>query len=586
MKFIYFAISIIVSLALASSAIAEDLSVSASVDTDNVSVGGSLTFTIHIAGTQTLSAPRLPNISGFRSQYVGPNTQLSIVNGQTSVSIDHRYNLRAVQMGQFTIPSIEIRHRSKIYQTDPIKVQVVAGSGSTQKKAMTSEELKGYIRLDILTNKKTAYVNEGIPLIIRFYVRSGVQIQEFSRRPKLPSAGFSVLPIGNPTQRRTTINGIRFAIVDFSTIVYPVRSGELTLGPAEMDCRAIVRSSRTRRGARYDLNVKSEPYMITVKPLPTANQPGNFSGVLGQYDLTVVAKPTSLKVGEPITLTMTVRGTGNIDAVNIPTITDLTRFKVYDPQINVRKNRSTGMKIFEQVLIPESADIKAIPEIQFSYFDPDAGQYKTETKGPIPIQVAPSDEEGPLQILEISEGKAVKREVLGKDIVYIKDEIGKVVKGDGQLYSNKGFLLLQLIPLAGFAGVLVYQRRRERFATDKTYARRYHAPRKAKRGLAQAQGLIASDQPQEFCSTIFRTVQEYLGDRYNLSSAGITIEIVDSLRSQGLAEGTLEKLTAFFQACDRLRFTQCETNEDEMAEILGMAREIVRLLEGNKAPTV
>jgi len=582
-KPIYFIISIFLSLILMNSAIAQDISISASIDTNMVQVGSGVTLTIRIHGIQLASAPKLPKIKGFRSQYLGPTTQVSIAGGQTKVSATHRYYLRAVQMGMYTIPAISIRHSRRVYETKPIKIQVIKGTRSAQEKGITAKDVKESISLEIIMSKKTAYVNEGIPVTIRLYVGSGVEVQEFNRQLDLPSAGFSVLPINNPTQRRMTIDSVRFVIVDFSTTVYPVRSGELTLGPAKIGCRALIRAIRGQRKARYITDVESEPHSITVKPLPTADQPSEFSGVVGQYELNVVAKPTSLEVGDPITLIMSVRGTGNIDAVNIPVITDLTQFKAHNPQINVKRSGNTGLKKFEQVIIPESVEIKAIPEIQFTYFDPEIGQYVTQSKGPIPIQVAPSSTEGPLHILEFSKGKAVKREVLGRDIIYIKDEIGKAARGDGRVYKNKGFLFLQLLPLVGFAGMMVYQKRRDRFATDRTYARQYQAPRKAKKGLVQAQEQIASDQPQEFCSTIFKTMQEYLGDRFNLPSAGITIEVVDSLRSQSFAEETLEKLTAFFHACDRLRFTQCEMNEQEMTEILDMASEIIKLLENGKA---
>ena len=58
---------------------------------------------------------------------------------------------------------------------------------------------------------------------------------------------------------------------------------------------------------------------------------------------------------------------------------------------------------------------------------------------------------------------------------------------------------------------------------------------------------------------------------------------MNDLRSQDLAEETLEKLTNFFHACDRLRFTQCEMDKREMTEMLDLAEEIVRLLEAGKA---
>lgn len=279
---------------------------------------------------------------------------------------------------------------------------------------------------------------------------------------------------------------------------------------------------------------------------------------------------------------MTVKGQGNIDMANIPEIPGLDQFKVYDPQIDVKKGGNTGEKTFEQVLIPTSDSVKAIPKIQFSYFDPEQESYITKTGGGTPIQVAPSDEAEPLQILEITEGKAVKREVLGKDIVYIKDEIGPVKRGDGHLYKNAGFLILQFLPLIGFAGILVYQKRRERFATDRTYARQYHAPRKAKKGLDLAQSLISSGKPQEFCSAIFKTVQEYLGDRFDLPVAGITIEVVESLRSRGISEEILEKLTNFFHSCDMIRFAGSDMSENDMNANLEIAREIISLLEDTK----
>jgi len=582
----HFVIPFILLLILVCKSSAEDISVSASVDNRIVSVGNIITLAIKVGGTQSAGAPRLPNIEGFQGQYVGPRTQVSIVNNQSSLSISHRYYLKATKTGKFTIPSMVLNYKGTKYKTDPIEVEVVKGDGQWRSKAMTPEDLKQFIRLAIQTRKTTAYLNEGVLLLIRLYIRSGVEVRDI-RYPTFPSAGFSVLPFGEATQRQTTIEGVRFRAVDFMTTVYPVTDGEMALGPAELDCNVLLTPSGTSnslfdRRARYELTIKSDPHTITVKPLPTEGKPKNFSGAVGQYDFDVVAKPTSLKVGEPITLTMTVKGQGNIDMANIPEIPGLDQFKVYDPQIDVKKGGNTGEKTFEQVLIPTSDSVKAIPKIQFSYFDPEQESYITKTGGGTPIQVAPSDEAEPLQILEITEGKAVKREVLGKDIVYIKDEIGPVKRGDGHLYKNAGFLILQFLPLIGFAGILVYQKRRERFATDRTYARQYHAPRKAKKGLDLAQSLISSGKPQEFCSAIFKTVQEYLGDRFDLPVAGITIEVVESLRSRGISEEILEKLTNFFHSCDMIRFAGSDMSENDMNANLEIAREIISLLEDTK----
>jgi hypothetical protein len=589
LKFTCFIILIFLLFNLSYICIAEDISVSAFVDENVVQLGGVLTLTVRINGSQSVAAPDLQDIEGFQGRYVGPSTRISIVNNKSTVFIDHRYYLTAMKVGQFTIPSMTVEHSGNTYKTDPIKVQVVPRSGRQQGKSMTPEDIKRYIRLIVRTRNTTAYLNEGVPLLIRLYIKSGVEVRDI-RYPSFPSEGFSVLPFSEPVQRQTTMEGVSYRVIDFTTTVYPVTRGELELGPAELDCNLIISGSNARdpfldffdRRMRYQLTVKSDPYKINVKPIPVEGQPDSFSGAVGQYEMEVTAKPDNVKVGEPVTLTMIIKGAGNIDMVNMPKITNLTRFKVYDPQTNVEKNGNYGEKTFEQVLIPTSDEIIQIPEIRFSYFDPDSESYKTLRKGPIPVQVTPSESAEPIQILELAEGRAVKKEVLGRDIVYIKDEVGTVNFGGGHLYNNKGFLILQLLPLIGFLGVVIYQRRREKFANDKSYARQYNAPKKAKKGLAKAQGLAESGLTQEFCSVIFKTMQEYLGDRFDLPVAGITVDVVGDLRERGISEEILEKITAFFGSCDRARFTQSRADEREMKDMLNLAGEIIQALENTK----
>jgi len=71
-------------------------------------------------------------------------------------------------------------------------------------------------------------------------------------------------------------------------------------------------------------------------------------------------------------------------------------------------------------------------------------------------------------------------------------------------------------------------------------------------------------------------------NRNVLPSAGITIEVVNSLRSRGVSEEILEKLSAFFRACDRLRFAPSDMSKNEMKEIMELAKESIDLLENTK----
>ena len=69
--------------------LAQDISISASVDRNTVQLGDAIALTIQVMGTQSVDTPSLPEIEGFRGRYMGPSTQISIINGQQSVSIAH-----------------------------------------------------------------------------------------------------------------------------------------------------------------------------------------------------------------------------------------------------------------------------------------------------------------------------------------------------------------------------------------------------------------------------------------------------------------------------------------------------------------
>jgi len=105
--------------------------------------------------------------------------------------------------------------------------------------------------------------------------------------------------------------------------------------------------------------------IINVLPLPLEERPVEFSGAVGQFDYNVSVSPNKIKVGDPITLRMTVIGKGNLAAIDMPKIPLDAEFKLYDPQIFEKDN----IKKSEQVLIPKHENISEVPALQFSYFD-------------------------------------------------------------------------------------------------------------------------------------------------------------------------------------------------------------------------
>ena len=103
---------------------AEDISVQARVNRRHVPLNGRLHLSLEINGTQNVQPPNL-TLDGFDAQYLGPSTQISVINGQMSSSVSHTYVLTPEKEGTFTVGPIAVTIHGRAYQTQPIEVTVL-----------------------------------------------------------------------------------------------------------------------------------------------------------------------------------------------------------------------------------------------------------------------------------------------------------------------------------------------------------------------------------------------------------------------------------------------------------------------------
>jgi hypothetical protein len=94
----------------------------------------------------------------------------------------------------------------------------------------------------------------------------------------------------------------------------------------------------------------------------------------------------STSVGAPVTLTVEVDGTGNLATLAPPSVGSPGDMEVYEPTVetNIERNASRihGTKTFTYTLVPQSGGRYDLPAVTFSYFDPDAGRYRTRRAQP------------------------------------------------------------------------------------------------------------------------------------------------------------------------------------------------------------
>src|SRR5205823_3959014 len=98
-----------------------------------------------------------------------------------------------------------------------------------------------------------------------------------------------------------------------------------------------------------------------------------FKGAVGDYSLNAQLDKQSTSVGQPVTLTLTVSGRGNLKSVPDLPIPSLTNFRTFDANaatnIEKKDGQVSGSKVFKTVLIPTASGELTIPSIPFAFFD-------------------------------------------------------------------------------------------------------------------------------------------------------------------------------------------------------------------------
>jgi hypothetical protein len=570
----------------------------------SVSLGSSVQLELTFTDSQSIPAPELPSSDAWQARYVGPSRFMSFTNGTMSQSVTHTYTVMPLKTGTLTIGPFRFNYKGNTYVSDKIEIsvsdrgqlpQTQTGSSTTTDPAQAGFD--DYVFLTMELDRKKAYVNEKVPLLIKLYVnRFAVQDVNY---PTLQHEGFSVDEYGKPKQYQQIVGGVRYDIVEFSTTVYGTRSGVFQLGPAEMSCNLLMKKqNKTKRTSSFDdffgddffdsffgryerqpLSLNSPSATFEVLPLPEEGKPADFSGTLGRFDFDVSVGPKTLSVGDPITLKMSITGQGNFDTVQAPRLAATEGFKVYDPDVKM----TDGSKTFEQIIMPTDATVTEVPALEFSFFDTRSGTYKTVRKGPFPITVQEA-EGGKLQIVEMPDksSKPVLREVLGRDIIYVKQTPGRMRRIGSYMYAKASFISSQGAMLIGFIGFAFYADRKKRLETDIQYRRRFHAPRKAKKGIQKARSLLDKNAV-DFYDAVFKTLQEYLGDLFHLPSGGITTDIVDSeLRQRAIPDDILDALKTIFSDCDMVRYAPSEFDLAKMQKTFDEFTRVIDYLERHR----
>ncbi len=554
-----------------------------------------LNFTVNANG-RNFKPPSLAGLRVLAGPSTSQNSSFQYINGKATQSISNTYSyiLQATKTGKHTIQKARINVDGKTYESKPINIEVIKGSAqNTENISKTNENISSkadiFVRNNL--NKTTVYMGEQIVSTMKIYTRVGLSGFNDSKWP--PFTGFWSQEINTPSRislQRENVNGKIYNVgLLRQTILFPQRSGTLTIDPLEIEC-VIQQKAGKRRNffgevvdtyADVPKNLKSRVRTIKVLPLP-ANKPKSFSGAVGRnFQMKAEIDRNEIANNESLTLKVRVSGTGNLKLIDKIHIDFPSTFEVYDPKITNNINNSVaganGNKTFEYLLIPREPGDYIIPAIKFSYFDVKSKSFKTLSASDIPVHV---DKGSEIQITgnNISISKEDIR-TLGTDIRYIKQNSFELLLIDKSFFGSWKFYMFYLISFVAFVLIVFISRHKIRQNANHALMKNKKANKISKKRLKLASAYMQQNNQAKFYDEVIHALWGYLSDKLNIPVSELSRNTVkETLADNKVDEEITNEFIVVIDGCEYAKYAPASENM-QIEQDYTKAREIINNFE-------
>ena len=575
--------------------------ITAQLDRQSLPLGESAQLVVTVKGSQPVK-PNVPSVDGLEITPVGQQSSIQVVNGAPFAEIGYVYQVTPKRSGNFTIPAIAVPGANS---TQPIAFRVEKTPSSQNSQSprqagspLPASSLRGQEEdavpadaqgdsafLRLVLPKQEITVGELIPVKIKACFPAGMSAS-LNGLPMLTGSAFALNKLDdNPEQTREVINGQPYNVITWSSALSAVKAGDYPLN-LEMPVLVRVREKSKPGSGRnpfkdffgdtspfddsiaddfFDqvtekpLALHNDGALLRIQPLPLQGRPTDFSGAVGNFDVTAEASATRAVTGDPITLKMKISGQGNFDRVATNGLESGSGWKSYKPNarfVPADREGFAGTKTFEQPIVATQAGSSEIPALSFSYFDPDAQRYVTKTTSPIPIDIVSGSASGSPLLPAATPAPARPTQGLLTDRpeTSARSSLRPVVLAPWFLISNA------LIAAATVIG-LVGKRWQQRRANDPERVRAAAASAAVRGAVSAMDEAIKNRNSVGFFYAARQAVTERLAERWSMPASRVT-----SAEIQARLNGGGENICALFKRGDEVAYSHEEVTASELTQ--------------------
>tara|TARA_Y100000768_G_scaffold113030_1_gene83305 strand:- start:4738 stop:6459 length:1722 start_codon:yes stop_codon:yes gene_type:complete len=529
-------------------------SIQISVDKNQLEAGELLKLSIEVIDGEDFAKVDLSLLENNFEIISGPSQQTNIqwVNGQMTSIKTLSWSILPKKSGDLIIPALSGFVGDKRFKGKKIKIKVGEINDDSNEVYITAE-----------IDKENAYLGEQITLTYKLYKRVDVNIAGIDQFQMPNFKGFWVEELFTPQRlqyqsKKIRINGVDYQVAHLGQrALFPIASENHVIPSVKVKVQLEVKKKKRRRDPFFDpffdsflsetrtriLSSKNKNISIINYPQPI---PDDFTGAVGQFDLSTNIDRNDVEVNDGVTLTILLNGTGNIGLFSLPEPKFSDDIEVFPPTENFEKdefrNQITGKQKWEYILIPRKPGTLVIPKTKMSFFDPIEKTWKTIQTKKTNINVSPGK-----SILVSDEGFTKKEiELIGQDIRYMNTGSTDLVQKGKMNFSL--VLTIYLISLSILmAPFMINKFTGYRLATAND--------RKINNALKLSMKTLNNnfhDNPFELAS---KSLYSYLKNKFSLNSDNLDITRVREILNDKIDKELCNEIIKILTTCDRGRFS-------------------------------
>lgn len=554
--------------------------------------------------------PSIPSVQGIEL-LSGPHrsTQQSYsnINGRMEASeqVTFTYIMMATAEGDFRIPAATITVDGNKISSNELSVKVLssnqassASAGGSHSRSASAQGGGTEIANDELfiratLNKTKVYEQEAVLLTYKVY--SLVNLTNLDN-PTPDLKGFHIQEVELPRDKQFELdvyNGRNYhSLVWRQFVLFPQQSGKIEIPSLTFEGVVAVQTRRSMdpfemmfngRAAYVDVkkSIKSNKLTLDVEALP-AGKPASFTGAVGNFSISSSLSTSNLKTNEEMTLKVKVKGTGNMKLMGAPEVDIPSEFDVYDPVISnnfsLKSSGFSGEKVYEYLITPRANGTYTLPAAEFTYFDTQAGIYRTVKAESYTVNVEKSNE--PSATAASSYTAKEKGKVLATDIRHIK--FGNSGYGRGyEFFASPFYAPIYIVCLLLFVLLVYAGRKKMALNANTSLVRTKKANKVAVKRLKIAKSLLHGNNRNEFYDEILKTLWGYMSDKLNIPVARLSKEnIAGELEKKGADRALIEELNNVLNECEFARYAPGDASA-AMDNVYSMAIAVISKMENS-----